>query len=363
MKSVCASGRLPHFCWLARDALAEQAAAGHREQAVGGLPAGALVVLERVGEVGQPLAAARRWWWRGRARARPTVSSEPTNSRAGAPTTQSMPRMIAISTSAVPRSPCTTTSAITSAGDRHHRDQRVLPVAEQPLLAGVEVRAPQDDRELGELGGLHGERTEREPVAVAVDLEAERRAGEVDQHGRRRRSAGQASSRSSRCGSREATNAIGSAEQHPGQLLEEDVVAVAVDLEGVDARGAEHHHQPDGEQQRRGAEQQVVRRQRPVEQLARPDCRAPATGPDRRRATPAAAPRSWWSRSALLACRGWASDRAVRLSGRGGGGPTRRRHPRERRSSRTCPWTRIPGRAARCRPAGRALRPPRRRGP
>ena len=53
-----------------RDALAEDAAARHREQPVRRLPAGALVVLERVGEVGQPLQPLRRWWWPARAPAR-----------------------------------------------------------------------------------------------------------------------------------------------------------------------------------------------------------------------------------------------------------------------------------------------------
>ncbi len=42
----------------------------------------------------------------------PTVTSEPMNNLAGAPTTQSMPRMIAISTRAVPRSPWKTTSPV-----------------------------------------------------------------------------------------------------------------------------------------------------------------------------------------------------------------------------------------------------------
>ena len=51
MKSVWASGRSPHFCVAGPDALAEPAAAGEREEAVGRLPARVGVVLERVGEV------------------------------------------------------------------------------------------------------------------------------------------------------------------------------------------------------------------------------------------------------------------------------------------------------------------------
>ncbi len=186
MKSVCASGRLPHFCWLAPMPLPNRPAARHREEAVRGLPAGALVVLERVGEVGQPLAGAPGAG-AGEVERERRRRSPSTRRRAGpgAPTTQSIPSMIAIRTSAVPRSPPSSTSA----DDHHHhrgdRDQRVPPVVEQPLLAGVDVRAPQDDGELGHLGGL-----DRRPGPSASQLRLpltstpSRRLGEREQRRR-----------------------------------------------------------------------------------------------------------------------------------------------------------------------------------
>ncbi len=234
--------------------------------------------------------------------------------------------MIAISTSAVPRSPCSTTSAVTRPVTGTIGIRVCFQSPEHLLLAGVQVGAPQDDRQLGQLGGLDGHRAERQPVAVAVDGEAERGAGEVDQHHRRQqRRPGedpQHPVRQPRGDERD-----GQRQQHPGQLLEEDVVAVAEDPVGVDARGAEHLHQPDGQQQRRGAQQQVVRRERPVEHVA--DGPADPGEPS-------------LDRPALLPCRGGhavsslpSGCRAGRpvLTGRGGGVPTPRRHPRVRRSS------------------------------
>jgi hypothetical protein len=52
----------------------------------------------------------------------------------------------------------------------------VLPLAEQALLAGQQVRAPEHERELGRLGRLDPEGpAEVEPVLVALDLDTEDR--------------------------------------------------------------------------------------------------------------------------------------------------------------------------------------------
>ena len=210
--------------------------------------------------------------------------------------------------------------------------------------------------------GWIGERAEGQPVAVAVDLEAEAGLGEREQHHRRPAAPARPAARSSRCGSRLASQAHGQADQHPGQLLEEDVVAAVVDPVGVDARGAQHHHQADGEQQRGRAEQQVVRRQRPVERVARRAATSrPATG------------------RGVAAAGGW-SQRPPRrsrscppLAGRVRLGRLDPPQPAHRLGEgvaacavvrRTCPWRRIPGPAARCRRAGPARgRRPRPRGP
>ena len=76
------------------------------------------------------------------------------------------------------------------AADRYERDHQVLPLVEELLLAGQKIRAPQDEGELRRLAGLEQERsTERQPVAVAVDLHAERceRQGEQCNRGQQRR--------------------------------------------------------------------------------------------------------------------------------------------------------------------------------
>ena len=56
------------------------------------------------------------------------------------------------------------------AGHRQQRDQQMLPLVEHALLACHEIRAPEDDGELGELRGLKAERPpELDPVALARD--------------------------------------------------------------------------------------------------------------------------------------------------------------------------------------------------
>ena len=121
------------------------------------------------------------------------------------------------------------------------------------------------------------------------------------------------------------------------------MVAVAEDPEGVDARRAQHLHQTDGQQQRGGAEQQVVRRERPVEHVHRLVSRTSASQPSTGlRCSPAVV---------VTQCPPRRPAGSEGLSARGDGGPTPRRRPRGRRSSRTCPWRRTLAPAAPCRRA------------
>ncbi len=231
------------------------------------------------------------------------------------------------------------------AGD--HRHQQLVPVVQAALLVGVDVRHPQDHRELGDLGRLDLHRTEGQPVGVAVDLDAERGPGQHQQEDRHHQpdpgEAAQHPLRHPRGDERR-----GEAEPHPHQLaLDHGVGVAAVVLVGVDARGRQHHDHADGEQQGRGAEQQVVAGQRPVERLAQGG--EPAGRPTPQRGVGRLALRrraghhvSCVSRCSVLSC----------------GGPPRRTGLRVRRSWRTCPSRRIRGPAAPCHRDGPGRLPP-----
>ena len=148
----------------------------------------------------------------------------------------------------------------------HHRDHDLVGAGEPPVLVGVDVGGPQDQGELGDLGGLDDDRAEREPVRVAVALDAEERRQQQQRQRDRVAGVGEPADPAQRQPARDP--GAGHADDHPEQLLLDDRVGVVVDAERVHARGAEHHDQADGQQQGRGAEQQVVRRQGPVERVA-----------------------------------------------------------------------------------------------
>ena len=180
-------------------------------------------------------------------------------------------------------------------GDRHERHQHVLPLGQQPLvlLAGEQVGAPQDEGELAELAGLELEgAAEIDPVLVAVDRHPyprhldqdhqedrahEQRVGqrpvEFDGHPGGRAAAGRRRSRrrGTACGrSRCRASASSSALIMRG---------------GVDHDEAEHGDQ------HAGAEDQVVRGQRPVPGPSCPLVRPPHPGAPARPGLPAAGPR------------------------------------------------------------------------
>ena len=253
------------------DALAEPAAGRQRVEPVGRLPAGVVEVLERVGEVGDA-AASRSELVEARKIAdhADQRDAERRRSGRGRRPPRACPSRIAKSTSAVPRSWPMTTRPVASEQAGHHRHHHLVQAAEPAVLAGVDVGGPQDQGELGDLGGLDHDRAERQPVLVAVDVSTPRTGGQQP--------AGISDSDVARPGEPAdpallepagAPRAHGRPRTTHMQLALDHGVGVAVVvLERRDARGAQHHDQADGQQQRRGAEQQVVRRQRPVERLA-----------------------------------------------------------------------------------------------
>ena len=208
MKSVWASGRSPHFWVRGADALAEPAAGRERVEAVGGLPAGVVVVLERVGEGGDPRDAAR-------CRSRPgTAATAPTTDDAD----DEEPRRRADHPEHAEQDREEHQRGAEVAADDdepgrqqhagHHRDHHVVHAAEAALLAGVDVGGPQDQAELGDLGRLDGERADGQPVLVAVALHAEERGSSSSVSDDDVAGPGQPAD-PARCGSREATKAHG----------------------------------------------------------------------------------------------------------------------------------------------------------
>ena len=269
-----------------------------------------------------------------------------------------MPSRIAKKISAVPRSRPTTTSAGGEQQARHHRHHHLVQVAEPAVLVGVDVRCPQDQGELGELGGLDHDRSEGQPVRVAADGDAEE--GREQQQPQRDEVPRPGQSADPLRG--ESTRDPGTRHRqgHPHQLALDHGVGVAVvDPEGVHARGAEHHDQADGQQQGGRTEQQVVRRQRAIESLTQRGEMAMAGTAGRGEVV-----------TVVDLTRRHGGDRRTPSVGRryldvnrsshprAAGRPRRRRRP-VRHSWRTCPSRRIPGPAARCRPTGptRRLRP------
>ncbi len=167
------------------------------------------------------------------------------------------------STSAVPRSCWKTTSSATrpATGTIGREDQ--AGVSELLAALRVQVGHPQDERELGELRRLEPEASgEREPVAVAVDLDAdardERRQDHQDRDDQERQD------QLAQDAQGDVSRDVGADETDDGedQLAFDDRERVAVVVEaGVDRAGAEHHDQAEPQQQSRSAEHQLVGRQ------------------------------------------------------------------------------------------------------
>ncbi|MBG9885392.1 hypothetical protein ABE10_02075, partial [Bacillus toyonensis] len=143
-------------------------------------------------------------------------------------------------------------------GDRHKRDEDVLPTREQRLLAIKHIAAPQREGELEELRRLHVLTADEDPVPVAVVLDAER--GEHQQL----HTGGDDQGRPGdplpeRHGEAAEQEHQRHADEGEEPLLQHDVVGA---LSPVHRRGAgrrEHHHKAEhGEQKRRGGDQQEL---------------------------------------------------------------------------------------------------------
>ncbi len=268
------------------DPLAGPPAGGQRVQTVGRLPAGVEVVLERVDEVGQPLASLG-------ARAGQVERHHP-DDRAGEDEEPAR-RPDDPQHREQDREEHQRGAEVAAEHDehdrrehaRHHRDHHVVQLVEATLLERVDVGRPEHERQLGDLRGLDRQRPHAEPVGVAVDRDAQ--TGHLDQGEQHQRDGQPGPGEPAQGGVRQARGDPGGrdAQRHPHQLAPHDGVGVVVDPEGADARGAQHHDQADGEQQRRGAQQEVVRRERPVQGRAQG---GPPGGGEPRRPAPASRP-------------------------------------------------------------------------
>ena len=169
---------------------------------------------------------------------------------------------------AVPMSPPSMISPSSMKADGHERHQHVLPLRQQPLvlLAGEQVGAPQDERELAELARLELERAAQiDPVLVAVDrVPYPGHLDQAHQEDRARPAAdrpapGAASSASAR--RRAAGRRRG---RRRGAACGRSTWTGSARLERLDLRGREDHHQTEHGEQQAAAEDEVVRGQRPV---------------------------------------------------------------------------------------------------
>ncbi len=149
---------------------------------------------------------------------------------------------------------------------RHQGHQQVLGLREPAALAHQQIGAPQHQRDLHQLAGLHRDRTDHDPLPGTAadtadprdehhqqqeDREAEQRVGHPpeDPH---RQAAGQHGDRHT--------------DAHPDRLPDEQRVGRAGVRVRPYAGRREHHDQAEQQQQTDRGQQQVVGRQRPVQQ-------------------------------------------------------------------------------------------------
>ncbi len=179
MKSVWASGRLPHFCWLAPIPWPKRPPLDSANSPWAGCQPGAAVVAHGVGEgrdAGQPLGVGRREragedrdHQEGEREEPGRGADHPEHAEQDREEHQGGAEVVAEDDEA---------GGQEQAG--HHRHHDLVEVAEPAVLVGVDVRGPQHQRELGDLGRLDHDRAEGEPVGVAVAGDAEER-GEQQQ--------------------------------------------------------------------------------------------------------------------------------------------------------------------------------------
>ena len=133
----------------------------------------------------------------------------------------------------------------------------MLPETEQLAFHGHDRGHPQRQRQLGRLGRLEGDAAEVNPVLVAVDFVTDQLDQDQEDKGRAQHRPGQplepdhVDAREDEHGE----NADGG--EHA--LLEGVTVGRLSGGDGFDAGGREHHHDADGGQGQRGAQDEVVR--------------------------------------------------------------------------------------------------------
>ena len=139
------------------------------------------------------------------------------------------------------------------------------PVVELPelFLAGEQVRAPEQERQLGQLGGLERDRADLQVPGGAARFHPDQRDQQQAHDGDEHQRVGGGAEQPGRGAGRQPH--AGQAQQHPHQLVLEAGVGRGALRELGDRRGGQHHHQPEREQQGGDAEDEVVGRQRPVQ--------------------------------------------------------------------------------------------------
>ena len=163
------------------------------------------------------------------------------------------------------------------------RDEQLPPVAQlvQLLLAGQQVRAPQQEREFGQLGRLELEAADLQPAGRPAA--ARRRGHEQDddqpeQRDEHQRVGGGAVPAGR--GPRGQPHA-GQPDQHAEQLVLQAGPRRAARHQPGRGRGGQHHHQAEREQQRGDAEDQVEVGERAVQEAepgGHPVARLPGPG-------------------------------------------------------------------------------------
>ena len=249
MKSVCASGSQPHFSRLAPRPTPHQPPSARAY-----LPCIAWKQVSS-GSGHEPLSQAAIRASRladvvAEDSARPAITAAaPRKSRAGAPAEKSSAARI----EQQHQGGAEVAADQDQPDDEHadgqdHRHQHVRPRGQQRRACGQHGRGPDDQRELGRLGRLQPRAAEGDPVAVAVDRDAER-AKTRPCSTSASRTPGQANRCQTRIGGRDARNIGSDAGDREDQLALEDRERGAGVLVRRHRRRRQHHDQAEHEQQ------------------------------------------------------------------------------------------------------------------
>ena len=208
-----------------------------------------------------------------------------TKNRAGTPETNSRAATIPMRINAVPRSwPTSTSPTVTRTIGTRNGTTTCLRRTEQLPLARQDRGADEDEPQLDELGRLELHAGQQaDPVAVAVDGDAERRE---HQHLQRERAEQGGQGEPAVPPHRDVRRDDRADDADRGELglVEEDAERGAVVAVGRDHRRGQDHDQADDDEDHRRSEQHVVggdRRLQAREERQRPVQQARALGPGR----------------------------------------------------------------------------------